>query len=250
MELLIARNPDPDSKLLKLPLGDGLLFRAKDTWPRTASVYCHPVPLTEWPAEPEIVERAPMASCVRRGQAIDIVLTRGRENRSQLVFTTAKGREVVFWNSARTREQARPGVRTPTARAAGIPELEVIVDSRERYAYQFADKPVTVVKRALAHGDYGVSLEGRLIAAVERKSMQDLATSLTSGKLTYALGGLAAAVPRAALVVEDRYSAVFKLSHVRPAVVADGLAELQVRYPSVPIVFCETRALPGTHPVS
>jgi hypothetical protein len=26
-------------------------------------------------------------------------------------------------------------------------------------------------------------------------------------------------------------------------VVADGLAELQVRYPSVPIVFCETRQL-------
>ncbi|HZD67814.1 MAG TPA: hypothetical protein VFA45_02515, partial [Actinomycetes bacterium] len=28
-----------------------------------------------------------------------------------------------------------------------------------------------------------------------------------------------------------------------PAVMADGLAELQVRWPSVPIVFCETRQL-------
>jgi len=44
-------------------------------------------------------------------------------------------------------------------------------------------------------------------------------------------------------VVEDRYSQVFKLDRIRPAVVADGLAELQVRWPGVPIVFCETRRL-------
>jgi hypothetical protein len=40
-----------------------------------------------------------------------------------------------------------------------------------------------------------------------------------------------AALPRAALMVEDRYSQVFTLQRVRPAVVADGLAELQVRWP-------------------
>jgi len=45
------------------------------------------------------------------------------------------------------------------------------------------------------------------------------------------------------VVVEDRYSQVFKLDRIRPAVVADGLAELQVRWPDVPIVFCETRQL-------
>lgn len=50
-------------------------------------------------------------------------------------------------------------------------------------------------------------------------------------------------VPRSALVVEDRYSAIFKLDRVRPAVVAEGLAEAQVRFPEVPIVFCETRTL-------
>lgn len=52
-----------------------------------------------------------------------------------------------------------------------------------------------------------------------------------------------ASLPRAAVVVEDRYSAVFKLERVRPAVVVDGLAEVQVRWPNVPLVFCETRAL-------
>jgi hypothetical protein len=66
--------------------------------------------------------------------------------------------------------------------------------------------------------------------------------SLTGGKLRYALAALAA-LPRAAVVVEDRYSAIFKLDRVHPAIVADGLAELQVRWPNVPIIFCETRQL-------
>lgn len=63
-----------------------------------------------------------------------------------------------------------------------------------------------------------------------------------AAKLGYALADLAA-LPRAAVVVEDRYSQVFTLDRVRPAVVADGLAELQVRFPTVPIVFAETRPL-------
>jgi hypothetical protein len=45
------------------------------------------------------------------------------------------------------------------------------------------------------------------------------------------------------VVIEDRYSQVFKLERVRPALVADGLAELQIRWPNVPVVFCGTRLL-------
>jgi ERCC4-type nuclease len=101
------------------------------------------------------------------------------------------------------------------------------------------------VKRALACGDYAVMCQGRVVAAVERKSLMDLVSSLTCGKLKFALGELAA-LPRAALVVEDRYSQIFKCDHVRPAVVANGLAELQVGWPNVAVVFCETRKLAGS----
>jgi hypothetical protein len=133
-------------------------------------------------------------------------------------------------------------VRALTARAAGLPELEIIVDSHEQYPYRFATKAVTVARRALQCGDYGTTVDGRLVAAVERKSLPDLVSSLTGGKLGYAIADLAA-LPRAALVVEDRYSQIFKLDRVRPATVADGLAELQLRWPNVPIVFTETRQL-------
>jgi len=74
---------------------------------------------------------------------------------------------------------------------------------------------------ALPCGDYGIAVVGRLVAAVERKSLADLVSSIINGKLRYAIGDLAA-LPRAAVVVEDRYSQIFKLDGVRPAVVATG----------------------------
>ena len=242
---MIARNPDGDSTLpylLRVPLGpDGVILKARDTWPRTSKVYCHRV--QGWPEDADVVERVPTRSCVRRGAAIDLVLDRSRENRSQLVITRVKGgRQVIFWQTARTAKQARPGVRTPTARGSGVPGLEIVVDSHERYGYRFRDQQATPTRGPLPAGDYGLVRDGILLATVERKSLADLVSSLTTGKLKYQLSDLAA-VRRAALVVEDRYSAVFKLHRVRPSVVADGLAECQVTWPTVPIVFCDTRRL-------
>lgn len=244
-EMLIARNPDPQSRLqylLRIPIDQGLVFRTSDVWPRTKALFCYPVPSEHWPERPEIVERAPIRSCARRGAAIDLILDRGRENRSQIVFTTARGRDAVFWQSPRTRKQARPNVRTPTARAAGLTDLTIVIDTHERYPYRFTGQQVHTVSGALPCGDYALRTGDRLLASVERKSLPDLISSLTNGKLRFALAELAA-LPRAAVVIEDRYSAVFKLERVRPAVVADALAELQIRYPTVPIVFCENRQL-------
>lgn len=143
-DFVIARNPDDDSSLpylVRLPLGpNGVVLKVRDVWPRTAAVYCHHA--IEWPADVEIVERVAVRSCVRRGAAIDLVLERGKENRSQFVFTTARGREVIFWQSARTSKQAKPAVSLPTARAAGQ-VIEVLVDVHERYPWTFARQQAT-----------------------------------------------------------------------------------------------------------
>ena len=89
MEFVVARNPDSDSSLpflVHLPLGDeGITLKVRDVWPRTTKLYCHRA--EDWPEDPEVVERVAVRSCARRGAAIDLVLDRGRENRSQFVFT-------------------------------------------------------------------------------------------------------------------------------------------------------------------
>jgi hypothetical protein len=74
----------------------GIVLKVRDTWPRTAKVYCHRI--EAWPQDPEIVKRVPVRACERRGAAIDLVLDRGRENRSQFVITRIRGgREAIFW---------------------------------------------------------------------------------------------------------------------------------------------------------
>ena len=244
-DFVIARNPDPDSTLpylVRLPLGaDGVVLKTRELWPRTAKLYCHAA-AEGWPEQAEVVERVGVRSCVRRGSAIDLVLDRGREARSMFVFAKARGRDVIFWQSARTAKQARPNVSLPTARAAGH-ILTIAVDVHERYAWTFTHQQATTTKQPLTVGDYAVHADdGTVIGVVERKSLADLVATLTGGKLRYLMAALESA-PRGALVVEDRYSSVFKLDRVRPAVIAEGIAEAQVRFPSVPIVFAETRPL-------
>src|SRR5215213_4360234 len=85
MELLVARNPADSSLpyLMLVPLGSGLVFRTRGTWPQTSALYCHPVPLSEWPEQPDLVAQVPLTACTRRGAAIDLVADRAREQRSQ-----------------------------------------------------------------------------------------------------------------------------------------------------------------------
>lgn len=241
----VAANPDPDSTLpflIRLPLPTGeLVLKARDSWPRIAKVYCHRA--ERWPRDPEIVERVPIRSCQRRGVAIDLVLDRPRENRSQLVFTRIQGgREGIFWQTPRTTRQARPGIRVPRRLAAGLAELTILIDTRERYPYKFAQQQASTERQALPAGDYGIAHDGEIIAVVERKSLPDLVRRVIDGQLTYALADMAT-VPRAAVVVEDRYSNLFKLDFAKPGFVTEMLAALSVRYPTVPIHFCETRPL-------
>jgi len=242
-DLLVARNPESESSLpylVRVPLGaDGIVVKARERWPGATKVYCHRA--EGWPADAEIIERHPVRSCSRRGPAIDLVLARARQNRSQLVLTRARGREVIFWQTPSTTKQARPRVALPTARASGQ-VLDIVVDSGEKYPWTFGHQQATTRRQRLPAGDYAVLRDGAVLAAVERKSVADLAGSLLSGRLTYALADLAA-LPRAAVVVEDRYSRLFALEHASGAAAAEALAEAQARFPTVPVVFCETRPL-------
>ena len=239
---LVARNPEPDSKLpylLRLPLERGLVLKAREPWPTTSRVYCHRFDAA-WPDDAEIIERTPVRLCRRRGAAIDLVLDRRRLARSQFVFTQAKGREAIFWQTQRTARSANPGGRIPRRRVLPEP-VAIATDSRERYPYRFASQGAQTTRIALAAGDYAVrATDGSVLAAVERKSLENLAATLSDGTLAFQLQRLAE-LPLAAVVVEGRYSALYKLEHVAGSWLADQLARLEVRYPEVGIVFADSR---------
>jgi hypothetical protein len=243
---LVARNPDPDSSLpylLRLPVDGGIELKARERWPATSRVYCHPA--GEWPAGAEVLEEVPVRRCARRGAAVDLVLDRGNRNRSQFVFTKphpgrSNGRPMIFWQTARTARRARPGQRVPRSRAAGT--LTVHVDTRERYPYRFAKRAVERERKALPVGDYALLDGERPLAVVERKTFEDFQKALIDGSLGFRMAELAA-LPLAAVVVEERYSALTKVDQGKPSWLLELVGQLQVRYPSVPIVFADSRKL-------
>jgi len=241
----VAVNPHTGSSLpflLLVPYGGGVVLAAAGTWPRERSVFCQKRPVWCWPRSPEIVDRSATISCERRGASIELVLDRRTRNRSRLVYTTARGQEMIFWQTARARGHYPERMAMPACAAAGVTGLEIIIDTREKDGYDFAHQPVRLVRSRLASGDYGLALDGKLLATVERKSLPDLAASLADHRLDYALAELAA-LPRSAVVIEDDYNQLFTREHLREARLADRIAALQVRYPSVPIIFLGSRAL-------
>lgn len=238
---VVARNPERETKLpyiVRLPVEGGLVLKTRDTWPKTARVYCHP--FDGWPEEPDVVEEVPVEVCRRRGPAIDLVLDRPRLARSQFVFTEVRGRPAIFWQTQRTARAANPGGRVPRGRAA-TETITVLVDTRERYPFRFGSRSDVITERtALPAGDYGVRMGDRLLAVVERKALENLATGLSDGTLSFQMQRLAE-LPKSAVVVEGRYSALLRLSHAPASFLADVLARLQVRYPEVQVVFADTR---------
>jgi hypothetical protein len=239
---VIARNPDPDSKLpylVLLPIEGGLVLKARDTWPRSSRVYCYPLD-DPWPEHAEVLERVPVLVCRRRGAAVDLVLDRSRLSRSQFVFTEAKGRPAIFWQTQKIARAANPGGRIPRRRVLQTP-VRIAVDTRERYPYQFSHQGAETFRVALSAGDYAVlSHDGSPLASVERKALENLASTLSDGTLSFQMQRLSE-IPLAAVVVEGRYSGLLKLEHVSGSWLAEVLSRLEVRYPEIRVVFAESR---------
>ena len=238
---VVARNPDLASSLpflLRLPVGGGLALKAAEPWPVSSRVYCHP--LEEVPEELDVIEDVGVRMCAWRGNALDLVLDRARHNRSQFVFTTARGRPAIFWQTPLVARRRRS--RPPPAAPVGAAELVIEVDTGEQRPYDFGGRTLELRPAALFAGDYAVRGADGLAAAVERTTAGDFVTSATSGALALAMADLSA-LPAAAVVVEEHYSGLIAHPRVRPAFMADLLARLQVRAPNVPIVYAENRRL-------
>jgi hypothetical protein len=233
----VARNPDVESRLpylVWLPIEGGLVLKARETWPRSARVFCSQEG-TPWDESGGLVDEAKVALCRRRGAAIDLVLERSR---SQFVFTTARGHPAIWWQTQQTAQSANPGARVPRGRATG--PLKVTVDTREKYGWRFAGRQVKLERRALPSGDYAAIADDVVVAVVERKTLANLATALSDGSLAFQMQRLAE-VGRAAVVVEGDYADLFRTQPGRGSWLADMLGRLAARYSEVPVIFAGSR---------
>ena len=236
----VARNPDAESRLpylIWLPIEGGLVLKARETWPRASRVFCAQ-DATGWDRAAEQLEDVPVLLCRRRGAAIDLVLDRPSLARSQFVFTQARGRPAIWWQTQKTAQAANPGARIPRGRSAGA--LTIAIDTREKYGWTFADRELVIERRTLPAADYAAIVGEAVVAAIERKTLENLATSLSDGSLAFQLQRLAE-LPKAAIVVERDYPDLFRTQPGRGSWLADMLGRLAVRYPEVPVVFAGSR---------
>lgn len=107
----IARNPDPGSTLpylLWVPVGVGA---ARAQGEGHLAPHCQGLLPSRRVAGGRGDRRGDTGALLHpRGVAIDLVLDRYRENRSQFVVTTLQGgREGIFWQTAKTTRKTRPG---------------------------------------------------------------------------------------------------------------------------------------------
>src|SRR5437667_8435924 len=236
----VARNPDAESRLpylIWLPIDGGLVLKARETWPRANRVFCAQ-DATGWDERVGLLEDVAVLLCRRRGAAIDLVLDRPSLSRSQFVFTEARGRPAIWWQTQKTAQAANPGARIPRGLSAG--PLTIAIDTREKYGWKFAGRTVAIERHALKAGDYAAVVGEAVVAVIERKTLDNLATSLSDGGLAFQMQRLAE-VARAAIVVEGDYPDLFRTQPGRGSWLAVMLGRIAVRYPEVPVVFAGSR---------
>jgi hypothetical protein len=212
---LVARNPDADSKLpylLRLPLEDGIVLKARESWPVTARVYCHRLE-EGWPEQAELIEQTPVLLCRPAGSGdrsrarpapacpLAVRLHAGEGPRSDLLA------------NAEDRPRREPRRQDPAPAHAHR-------RGHDRGRHEGA-LPVPLRPASSEDGTGGRSrrrlrrarARGSLLAAVERKSLDNFAATLSDGTLAFQMQRLAE-LPLAAIVVEARYSALYKLEQV------------------------------------
>lgn len=67
----------------------------------------------------------------------------------------------------------------------------VAIDTREKYGWKFSSRPLVIERRALVAGVYAVVVDEAVVAVVERKTLDNLATSLSDDGLSFQLQCLA-----------------------------------------------------------
>jgi hypothetical protein len=226
-----------------------LRLRVQDRWPgQKGHVFCVRVPdEIDWPAIEEEVERVPVVSLRRYGKRLAVVLDRPKNKRCDFLFITKQYKtrdgeyEQIFWRTERGLKERKPKVKLSTYTKS---DLTISIDSGERYAWRFSGD--TVTREQLPVGDYALKKGNRIMAIIERKTMDNLLHEF--GRMSAFHQQLAEleTYRHAALVIEANYSDFLnpnKMKYYPPAFTARALAELHAYHPNLSIIFAGNRKL-------
>lgn len=229
--------------------GRRLVLRVQDRWPgANRNVFC--LRETELPDDVlEEVERTPITALQRRGVRLSVVLDRPREKRCDFLFLKRPYRdnrpgtyEQIFWQTQSSMRQRRPRVRLTHPRRRDTYVVRIASD--EKYPWRFPD---AVTERGpLPAGDYALMDGERVLAVVERKTLENLQHDLTLLPLLHQRLMELSSFEGHALVVEAPYEDFLsrvKSPYLSPSFAAEAIAELFAAHPRLRMVFLANRKM-------
>ena len=226
-----------------------LVLRTQDRWPAAGRhIFC--LREHEPPSPDEVLEeleRVDIIAFNERGRRISVVLDRKRYKRCDFLFLkkSHKGRqgesyEQIFWLTQRSIEQHRPAFKLVPRQ--GKTELTVRIHSNEKYPWRF---PGVVTERgAISAGDYALMDGDKILAVVERKTLDNLLADFGTMPVLHQRLAELAAHDNHALVIESPYADFLNprnVHHYTPSFCARAMAELYALHPTLRIVFCANR---------
>ena len=226
-----------------------LVLRTQDRWPGAGRhIFC--LREDEPPSPDEILEELERVNIVafnERGRRISVVLDRKRYKRCDFLFLTrpykskpGESYEQIFWLTQKSIEQHRPAYKLVSR--PDNTESVICIDSNERYPWRF---PGAHTERgAISSGDYALMDGGRMLAIVERKTLDNLLADFGVMPVLHQRLAELATHDNHVLVIEAPYADFInpkKVHHYTPGFCAKAIAELYALHPHLRIVFCANR---------
>lgn len=228
-----------------------LVLRTQDRWPAAGRhIFCLREDESPPPEEVlEELERVDIVAFHERGRRISVVLDRKRYKRCDFLFLTrsykrqpGESYEQIFWLTQRSIEQHRPAYKLVSHQ--GNTESVVRIHSNERYPWRFPG--MHTERGTLPTGDYALMDGDRMLALVERKTLDNLLADFGMMPVLHQRLAELATHGNHAFLVEAPYSDFLnpkKVHHYTPGFCAKAIAELYALHPTLRIVFCANRKI-------
>ena len=240
---------DPRFKyLVKITKGGKKVVTLKSTakWPMAQNnLFC--IRTDDKTHKSNLVEETPITVYKKTNNRIMIVLDRRSNKRCQFLYIKRKYKdknefyEQIFWQTQQSLKQAKL---KSTIQVRAPKDLLIYKDSNEKWGWTFGDT-IKVEKEKLRLGDYAIKKDGKILAVVERKTINDFLSGINNlSAFHHTLADLEN-IPHSALVIEGNLSRILdsKKKYMAPAFVLKCVTEISAMHPKLKIMFLDSKKL-------
>ncbi|WP_150468910.1 ERCC4 domain-containing protein [Cysteiniphilum sp. SYW-8] len=225
-----------------------LSLLTQDKWPgASGNIFC--IRANEKPEiiSGKVIEEVPVVFVKRVGKRLSIMLDRSVKKRCEFLFLRKKYKtkegyyEQIFFRTQQGINQHR--TRGNLSLQPKLADLEVVIDSNERYPWKFGEHNIT--RQNLSVGDYALMLDNEIEAIVERKTFDNMLSDIAKIQVLHQQLTELSTYRHAAVVIEAQYGDFLSSDKIgkysSPAHMGRALAELSVLHPNLPIIYAGNR---------